>query len=126
MGWTIPEWTSSLEDDIKNQTLTNKYYANIPFKADELVREEKQRQQKRLEDALALHDKIQRTIGRIRHDVYACVIFLILPLLLSFILLMLYDVIDKVWTFFSVSAVVVLSAIGIILLINMVLGSAVK
>jgi hypothetical protein len=126
MGLTYPEWTSSLEDDIKNQTLTNKYYANIPSRTEELVREEKQRQQKRLEDSLRLHDKIQGTVRRIRHDVYACAFFLILPLLLSLILLMFYDILDIVWTFFSVSAVVVLSSIGIVLLIKMVLESAIK
>jgi hypothetical protein len=125
-GWSYPEWTASLEADIRNQTLTNKYYMNVPAKSQELIFEEKQRQQKRLEEALDLHTRIQQTIRRIRNDVFSCAVFLIMPLLLSLILLMVSDVIDVFWTFVSVSVVVLLSAVGIMLLIKMVLGSTVK
>ena len=126
MGWSYPEWTLSLENDIKNQTLTNRYYADIPSKSEGLVLEEKQRQQKRLEEALDLHARIQQTIRRIRNDVFSFTFFLILPLLLSLILLMVSDVLDRFLTFFSVSIVVAISAVGIMLLIKLVLGSTVK
>jgi hypothetical protein len=52
MGWSYPEWTSSVEDDIKNKTLTNRYYARLPSKTDEFIAAERDRQQKRLEEAL--------------------------------------------------------------------------
>src|SRR3972149_11809195 len=58
-NWSYPDWTSSVEDDIKNKTLTNRYYARLPSGADELVIAEKERQQKRLEEALDLHNRIQ-------------------------------------------------------------------
>ncbi len=126
MGRTYPEWTESLENDIKNQTLTNRYYASVPSKTAELVVDEKQRQQKRLEEALDLHFRIKQTIQRIRNDVFACAFFLVLPLLLSLVLLYVSDVLDLFWTFWSVSLVVVISTVGIMLLIKMVLGSTVK
>jgi hypothetical protein len=125
-GFTYPEWTRSLEADIKNQTLTNKYYMNVPLKSKELVFEEKDRQQKRLEEALDLHMRIRQTIKRIRTDIFSCAVFLIMPLLLSLILLTVSDVLDIFWTFVSVSVVVLMSAMGIMLLIKMVLGSTVK
>jgi hypothetical protein len=125
-GFTYPEWTRSLETDIRNQTLTNKYYMNVPLKSKELVFEEKDRQQKRLEEALDLHTRIRQTIKRIRTDIFSCAVFLIMPLLLSLILLTVSDVIDIFWTFVSVSVVVLMSALGIMLLIKMVLGSTVK
>jgi len=126
MGLSYPEWTESLENDIKNQTLTNRYYASIPSKSAELVLNEKQRQQKRREETFDLHMRIKQTIQRIRNDVFACAFFLILPLLLSLILLYVSDVLDPFWTFWSVSIVVVISAVEIMLLIKMVLGSTVK
>ena len=126
MGWSYPEWTLSLENDIRNQTLTNRYFANVPSKSSDLVLEEKQRQQKRLEEALDLHKRIQQTIRRTRNDAFSFTFFLILPLLLSLILLMVSDVLNPFWTFFSVSIVVAISAVGIMLLIKMVLGSTVQ
>jgi|SRR3989304_3062994 len=35
MGWSYPEWTASVEEDIKNRTLTNRYYARLPSKTDD-------------------------------------------------------------------------------------------
>jgi hypothetical protein len=126
LGWSYPEWTSSVEDDIKNKTITNRYYARLPPKTDEFIVAEKGRQQKRLEEALDLHVRVQQTIRRIRNDVFSCALFLILPLLLSLILLMVSDYLDIFWTFVFVSAVVLMSALGIMLLIRMVLESTVR
>jgi hypothetical protein len=126
LGWSYPEWTRSVEDDIRTKSLTNRYYARLPSKTDELVATEKDRQQKRLEEALDLHARIQQTIRRIRNDVFSCAVFLIMPLLLSLILLMVSDFLDVFWTFISVSIVVLMSALGIMLLIKMVLESTVK
>jgi hypothetical protein len=126
MGWSYPEWTSSLENDIKNKTITNRYYANQHLKNDTLVAAEKDRQQKRLEETLDLHTRIQQTIRRIRNDVFSCAFFLVLPLLLSLLLLMVSDFMEKFWTFASLSIVVLMSSLGIMLLIKMVLGSTVK
>jgi hypothetical protein len=126
LGFTYPEWTSSLEDDIKNQSITNRFFASVPSKSRELVLEEKQRQQKKLEEALDLHTRVKQTIRRIRNDVFSCAIFLIMPLLLSLILLMVSDFMDIFSTYLSVSIVVVMSALGIMLLIKMVLESTIK
>jgi hypothetical protein len=125
-GLSYPEWTSSVEDDIRNNTLTNRYYARLPSAADELVEAEKDRQQKRLDEALNLHTRIQQTISRIRQDVIACAIFLIMPLLLSLLLLMVSDFMSVFWAFVLVAFVVLLAAVGIMLLIKMVLESTVK
>ena len=126
MGMTYPEWTSSLEEDIKAETLTNRYYARIPSRTKEIIMEEKKRQQKRLEEALDLHTRIQQTIRRIRGDVYYCATFLILPILLSLLLLMVVNLLDAFWNFVFLSVVVLMCALGILSLIKMVLGSTVK
>jgi hypothetical protein len=126
LGRSYPEWTSSVEEDIRNKTLTNRYYAHLPSKTDALVIEERDRQQKKLEEALNLHTRIKQTISRIRNDVFSCAIFLIMPLLFSLILLMVSDYLDTFWTFVFVSLVVLMSAFGILLLIKMVLGSTVR
>src|SRR4030065_1140560 len=126
MGWMYPEWTGSLEEDIKNKTLTNRYYARIPSKTDEFVATERDRQQKRLEEALDLHTRIQQTVRRIRKDVFYAAFFLILPILLSLLLLLLVDLLDAFWNFFFLSVVVLMCSLGISLLIKMVLESTVK
>ena len=126
MGMSYPEWTSSLEGDIKAETLTNRYFANVPSKTKEIIMEEKQRQQKRLEEALDMHTRIQQTIRRIRGDVYYCATFLILPILLSLLLLMVVNLLDAFWNFIFLSVVVLMCALGILSLIKMVLGSTVK
>jgi len=126
MGISYPEWTESLENDIANQNITNRYFASIPSKTKEFVFEEKQRQQKRLEEALDLHTRIQQTIRRIRKDVYYCATFLILPILLSLLLLMVVDLLSTLWNFVFLSIVVFMCALGILSLIKMVLGSTVK
>ena len=113
MGWTYPEWTSSLENDIKSKVITNRYYTNEHLKDDMIVVAEKERQQKRLEESLDLHIRIQQTISRIRNDVFSCVFFLLLPLLLSLLLLMVSDFLDLFWTFASVSSVVLMGSSGL-------------
>lgn len=126
LGWSYPEWTSSLEDDIRTKALTNRFYAHLPSKSAELISEERDRQQKRLEEALNLHTRIQQTIRRIRRDVFSCAVFLILPIMLSLLLLMVTDLLDIFWNFVTTSAVVLMCSLGILLLIKMVLGSTVK
>lgn len=126
MGWSYPEWTLSVEEDIRNKTLTNRYYAHLPSGTDEFIVAEKDRQQKRLEEALDLHTRIQQTVRRIRKDVYSCAVFLILPLLLSLMMLEVSDFLSTFWSFVFVSVVVLMSAFGIMLLIKMVLESTVK
>ena len=126
LGWSYPEWTKSLEDDIRNKTLTNKYYDSPRSRTSELIAEERDRQQKRLEEALDLHTRIKQTVVRIRNDVFYAAFFLILPILLSLLLLMLVDLLDAFWNFFFLSVVVLMCSLGISLLIKMVLESTVK
>ena len=126
MGWSYPEWTSSLEEDIRNKTLTNRYYTRLPSRTDEFVSAERDRQQRRLEEALDLHSRIKQTVRRIRKDVFCSAVFLILPILLSLLLLLLVDLLDVFWNFAFLSAVVLMCSLGISLLIKMVLESTVK
>ena len=126
MGWSYPEWTSSLEGDIRNKTLTNRYYTRLPSRTDEFVSAERDRQQRRLEEALDLHSRIKQTVRRIRRDVFCSAVFLILPILLSLLLLMVVDLLDVFWNFAFLSAVVIMCSLGISLLIKMVLESTVK
>ncbi len=126
MGWTYPEWTPSLENDIKNKTITSRYYTNQRLKDDAIVTQERERQQKRLEESLDLHVRIQETINRIRNDVFSCAFFILLPLLLSLLLLMVSDYLSMFWTFVTVSIVVLMGSLGIMLLIKMVLESTIR
>src|SRR3990172_1291104 len=125
-GWSYPEWTSSVEEDIKNKTLTNRYYARLPSRTDEFIDAERDRQQKRLEEALDLHARIQLTVRRIRRDVFCSAVSLILPILLSLLLLLVVDLLYVFWNFAFLSAVVLMCSLGISLLIKMVLESTVK
>lgn len=125
-GWSYPEWTQSLEEDIRNKTLTSKYYINPPSRTEKLISEEKERQQRRLEEALCLHSRIEQTVVRIRKDVFYAIIFLILPILLSLLLLLVVDLLDIFWNFFFLSIVIVICSLGILLLIKIVLESTVK
>ena len=126
LGWSYPEWTQSLEDDIRNETLTNRYYANPLSRTEEFIAAERDRQQKRLEEALDLHTRIEQTVARIRKDVVYATIFLILPILLSLLLLMVVDLLDVFWNFFFLSIVILMCSLGISLLIKMVLESTVR
>ena len=126
LGWSYPEWTQSLENDIINKTLTNRYYSGLDSRADELIAAERDRQQKRLEEALDVHARIGQTINDIRSDVFRASIFLIVPILLSLLLLMVVDLLDAFWNFSFLSFVVLLCSVGILLLIKIVLESTVK
>jgi uncharacterized membrane protein len=125
MGWSYPEWTASLEDDIKNKTITNRYFGHVPSGTDEFIAAEKDRHQKRLEEALELHTRTQQTIHRIRSYVFSCVFFLIVPILLSLLLLMVTALLDLFWNFVFLSVVILMCALGILLLIQMVVESTV-
>jgi hypothetical protein len=37
MGWTYPEWTSALENDIKSKVITNRYYSNQHLRDDVII-----------------------------------------------------------------------------------------
>jgi hypothetical protein len=126
LGWSYPEWTQSLENDIIDKTLTKRYYSGLDSKAEELIAEERDRQQKRLEEALDVHTRIGQTITSIQRDVFRAAIFLIVPILLSLLLMMVVDLLDAFWNFFFLSFVVMLCSVGILLLIKMVLQSTVK
>lgn len=126
-GWSYPDWTQSLEEDIRNKTLTSRYYdANLPPGTEKLISKEKDRQQRRLEEALHVHAEIEQTVARMRKDVFYAVIFLILPIMLSLLLLMAVDLLDIFWNFFSISIVILFCFLGISLLIKIVLQSLVK
>ena len=125
-GWSYPEWTRSLEEDITNKTLTSRYYANPRSTTEKLISEEKDRQQRRLEEAVCIHARIRQTIARMRKDVFYAVIFLIVPVIMSLLLLMAVDLLGVFWNFFLISTVILLCSLGILLLIKIVLESTLK
>ena len=125
-GWSYPEWTQSVEEDIKNKTLTSRYYANLPSETEKLISDEKERQQGRLAEALCIHSNIKQTVTKMRKDIFYAVILLILPVMLSLLLLMAVDLLNVFWNFFFVSIIILICSLGTSLLIKIVLESTVK
>lgn len=137
-----PKWIPSVEEDIRSRTLTKKYYG---FRVDRLNRtigiadnpdyykaqvkrykKDRNTQQKRLEETLNVHTRTEQTIQQVRDGVINSTIMLIIPILLSFLLLMVSDAFDVSFNFVFVSTVVFMSASGIAVLIKTVLESTVK
>jgi len=134
VGWSYAEWDVSLEKDIRNKSITNRYYQNrlklqqqglLPWTKEELE-EDRDRTQKRLKGSLSKHDGTKRTIQKIRNGIFSSVVFLMMPILFSFLLLMVSDALDVSYNFVFVSIVVLMSAIGIAFLVKMVLESTVQ
>jgi hypothetical protein len=125
-GWSYPEWTRSLEEDITNKTLTSRYFIDPHSATEKLISEEKDRQQRRLEEAVRIHARIRQTIARMRKDVFYAVIFLIVPVIMSLLLLMAVDLLGVFWNFFFISTVILICSLGILLLIKIVLESTLK
>ena len=135
-GLTYPKWIPSVEEDIRSGAVTERYYRiriaalGLDVKGrNEKVQEyaeDRRIQQKRLDETLNLHTRIEQTIQRIRSGVITSVVFLIMPILLSFLLLMVSDTLDVSVNFVFVSVVVLMSASGIAGLIKTVLESTVK
>jgi hypothetical protein len=134
VNWSYAEWDAPLELDIRNKSITDRYYQNrlelqrqgrLPWTKEELEKD-RDKTQKRLEGNLSKHDGTKRTIQRIRNGVFSSVVFLIMPILFSFLLLMVSDALDASYNFVFVSIVVLMSAMGIVSLIKMVLDSTVQ
>lgn len=125
-GWSYPEWTCSLEEDITNKTLTSRYFVDPRSTTEKLISEEKDRQQRRLEEAVRAHARIRQIVARMRKDVFYGVILLIVPIIMSLLLLMAVDLLGVFWNFFSISIVVLICSLGILLLIKIVLESTIK
>lgn len=135
-----PQWIPSVEEDIRNRTLTNRYYdkrvdilnrtigltkTNYEKRLKDLQRD-RDTQQKRLEETLNIHTRIEQTIQRIRNGVVSSVILLVMPILISFLWLMVSDTFDASYNFVFVSIVVLMSAFGVAELIKIVLESTVQ
>lgn len=137
IGWSYPAWTSSTEEHIRSKSITDRYCLMIrtrrlgqasPISNEEekSILEERDRQQKRLEETLNRHNKTAKTIQRMKSGFIPTAIFLIAPILFSLLMLMVSDALDSFWNFVFVSLVVLMSALGIILLIKVVLESIVE
>jgi hypothetical protein len=116
--WTYPQWGLSVEDDIKSGRITTRYSSIFNTSA-----EERTLQQTRLLETLDRLHSTEQTIRRIRKDIPSSVLFLVLPILFSFLLLMVSDTLNVEYIFFFVSFVVIMSATGTALLIRLVLDS---
>lgn len=131
-----PKWIPSVEEGIQNKALTEQYYKSRVKSLDlsqsgydkkvKEYAEDRDIQQKRLEETLNLHTRTEQTIQQVRDGVINSTIMLIIPILLSFLLLMVSDAFDVSFNFVFVSTVVFLSASGIAGLIKTVLESTVK
>ncbi len=137
--FTYPKWIPSVEEDIKNGIITKRYFERrfdalnrrrglkTPHK--EMLKEleiDRDEQQKRLEETLNNHIEISQTIKRTRDGIISSVILLISPIIISFLMLMVSDALTPLGNFGFVVIVVLLSAIGIVILIQTVLDSTVQ
>lgn len=137
---TYTQWEPSVEENIRNGTLTNRYYdgrvdvlnrtiginkTDHERRLKELQRD-RDAQQERLEKTLNRHTRIDQTIRRTRTGIFSSMILLMMPILFSFLLLMVSDALDSSNTFYFVSIVVLMSATGIAVLIKIVLESTVQ
>lgn len=131
-----PQWSSSVENDIRSKGLTNRYFSSrvdaneagfLPRKyTKEELQKDRDEQQKRLKETLNLHNKTNQTIRRIKSGVFSSVVFLVFPILFSFLLLMVSDSLDPSYNFIYVSIMVLMSMIGITLLLKLVLESTIN
>jgi len=131
-----PKWVPSVEDDIRSLAISKRYYeirvkglrlgqSGYNAKVKEL-HDDENTQQKRLEETLNLHTRIEQTIQRTRRNIFSGMVFLISPILLSFFLLMISDALADFTLFYMVSLVVLMSAFGIVSLMLTVLESTVQ
>lgn len=128
-----PQWSSSVEDDIRIKGLTNRYFSNrvelndaglLPRKyTKEELQKDRDEQQKRLEETVNLHTETHQRIQRTKNRIMIALTFLIAPILISFFLLMVLDAFASWVTFYSVSFVILLSAFGVVFLILTVVDS---
>ena len=119
IGWTYPEWISSVEEDIRNKSITNRYYSNlykqyttVPTFSEEdekFLVTERDIQQKRLEEILNIHIRNKQIIKRIREGVVSSVIMLISPIIISFLMLLVSDALNSFANFVFVAVVIVMS-----------------
>jgi len=137
---TYPQWIPSVEEAISSKSITDRYYKHrVDYLNQEtgfngLGREKKVKeyaedrdiQQKRLEETLNLHVRVEETIQRLKYGVLMSVVFLMLPVILSFLMLMVVDALNPLVNFALISAIVLFSVSGIALLIQLVAVSTVR
>lgn len=138
--FTYPQWIPSVEEHIRNGTITNRYYDR---RVDSLNRtiglaktdyekrlkghqRDRDEQQKRLEETLNLRNNISQRIQRIKNGFFASAIFLMMPIITSLLMFMVSDALDSFWNFHVVSVVILMSALGIAILIGIVVASTVE
>lgn len=142
ISWDYPDWIPKIEENIRNGRISNRYYRAMRdlcikqgrIKEDlESSKEVEQRlikdrdnQQERLEQTLNIHIRINQTIQRIRKGVISSLIMLVFPIIISFLMLMASDALNAFQSLMIVSVVVVTSAIGIVVLVNVILESMVQ
>jgi hypothetical protein len=122
-----PKWSSIVEKDIENKSLSNHYFSIIRLKHLHMKGEDLEKlrddQQKRLEETLAIHTKTNQVIKQTKERVLIAFVFLVSPILISFLLLMVSDAFPIELAFYTVAFVILLSAFGVFSLILTVLES---
>jgi hypothetical protein len=127
-----PQWSSSVEDDIKSKALSNLFYSNrlsapkiefVRYPTQQELERLRDEQQKRLEETLNLHAETDQRIHRTKNRFIISLTFLTAPIFISLFLLMVSDAFASWVTFYSVSFVILLSAFGVVFLLLTVLDS---
>ena len=126
-GITYPQWIPSVEADIENGTLTNRYYRHrlsqgqvTPQREEGLARD-RNVQQERLMDVLNKRNNIVRAIRRVKRNFTISALILIAPILISLLMLLVPNAVSPQVSFLTVSMTVLLSTLGIVSLLYVVL-----
>ena len=120
-------WIPSVEEHIRSGIIVTKYYLrrNEPPTEEKCkeIEENRDSQQKSLIESLNVRESIKKTIQKTKIGGYQSFILLILPILLSFYMLILSDGLPDSTSFISISLVILLSILGILSLIKTVIDS---
>lgn len=127
--FTYPMWLPSVEEDIRSGIIVQRYYLKLrrPPTEEKLkeIAENTDPQQKRLMESLNKHVRVEEIIHKTKNGAYPSFFLLIIPIMLSFYMMMISDALTNWFSFFSISIVILFSILGILYLIKTVVDSLV-
>lgn len=114
-----PEWLPIVENDIRTGEIAERYLNRneLDERKQPSIKENKVSQQRRLMEALTEHESLEQKIKQARLEVIESFSLLLLPILLSFLLLMISDTLSDFFNYVGVSLVILLSICGVFSLI---------
>jgi len=121
-GIVYPQWIPDVEDDIRKERLTDRYYYGRLERTDrprgpeylKALQDDRVAQQTRLMQTLSLHDNINKTIQLAKRDFKISSSVLSIPIIGGLVYLMIPSI---YYSFFVVASMILLSSFGVILLI---------